>query len=311
MAEKLDLWQMKWIAKAVVQKAISFLPFKHHVNYLFQKHITKGVLLTDSYFNAKFEHFKSHIKYFQKYSKQSFPETVLELGTGWYPIIPLSFFLLGSKVIYTVDISSLLKPEHLLATIKMFLAYIDKNPTNEFDKNRIQVLEDIVSKEQLHSLDELLSLLHITYEVRDASDLPMKDNAIDFIVSNNTFEHIHEQALVGILSEFNRIKKKDGLMSHFIDMSDHFAHFDSKITIFNFLKFSGFSWKLIDNSVQPQNRLRIVEFRKMYADLEIEIILEENNVGRESDIESITLSKKYQTMDQSDVLVSHSYLISK
>ncbi|MBT4338776.1 MAG: hypothetical protein HOD63_09310, partial [Bacteroidetes bacterium] len=75
--------------------------------------------------------------------------------------------------------------------------------------------------------------------------------------------------------------------------------------------FSGFSWQLIDNSVQPQNRLRIVEFRKMYADLEIEIILEENNVGRESDLESITLSKKYQTMDQSDVLVSHSYLISK
>ena len=40
----------KWQMKAIAQKAISFLPKKEKINYWFQKNITKGVTLTDEYF---------------------------------------------------------------------------------------------------------------------------------------------------------------------------------------------------------------------------------------------------------------------
>ncbi len=66
--------------------------------------------------------------------------------------------------------------------------------------------------------------------------LNIKSDSVDFICSNNTFEHIPADILSAILREFKRVIKPGGLMSHFIDMSDHFAHFDSRITIYNFLE---------------------------------------------------------------------------
>ena len=66
--------------------------------------------------------------------------------------------------------------------------------------------------------------------------LSLQKESVDFICSNNTFEHIPQEILRDILVEFKRVLHPNGLMSHFIDMSDHFAHFDSRITIYNFLQ---------------------------------------------------------------------------
>ena len=61
----------------------------------------------------------------------------------------------------------------------------------------------------------------------------------------------------GISSKVQTDWKPDGLHSHFIDMSDHFAHMDSSISIYHFLRYSEAQWKRIDNSIQPQNRWRL------------------------------------------------------
>jgi len=107
----------KWMIKAFVQKTISYLPSSHKINYIFQKYITKGVNLTDDYFYDRLGHARDHIKGFQKYSDKSIPATCLEIGTGWYPIVPVSFFILGADKIYSVDVSSLTSKERLRTTL--------------------------------------------------------------------------------------------------------------------------------------------------------------------------------------------------
>lgn len=94
-----------WILKAIVQKTISFLPYKHQINYFFQRYVTKGVLLNNSYFTDRLVHANKHLRFFEQYSHIATPSTTLELGTGWYPVVPISLFLNGSDTIYTVDIS--------------------------------------------------------------------------------------------------------------------------------------------------------------------------------------------------------------
>lgn len=59
----------KWILKAIVQKTISFLPFKHRINYFFQKHITKGVNLGDEYFYDRLEHARQHLQNYFEFSR--------------------------------------------------------------------------------------------------------------------------------------------------------------------------------------------------------------------------------------------------
>lgn len=59
---------LKWKAKAVVQKAISFLPQSERVNFLFQKHVTKAVNLTDQHFDWKITHARDHVNNFVKFT---------------------------------------------------------------------------------------------------------------------------------------------------------------------------------------------------------------------------------------------------
>ena len=99
-------------------------------------------------------------------------------------------------------------------------------------------------------------------------------------------------------------------MSHFIDMSDHFAHADKSITIYNYLKYSPQEWKRIDNDVQPQNRMRIDQYKKVYNDLGINIVVEDSRPGNMDELKSVKLDSQFAAMPLVEVAKSHTYLVS-
>lgn len=305
----------KWIQKAIVQKTISFLPYSHNINFLFQKYVTKGVYLSDEYFFDRLGHARSHIGAYQKYSGKSSPTTCLEIGTGWYPVVPVSFFLTGSEKIYSVDISFLTSKERLLTTLAKFKESYDKGSLKEhiaLIPERYQTVEKILSNREHLSLEQMLEMLRISYLIEDARNLSLESNSIDLVNSNNTFEHIYPEILTPILAEFKRVvKKNDGVMSHFIDMSDHFAHFDKSISIYNFLKFSDNQWRWIDNSIQPQNRLRYCEYKSIYQKLEIPISEESFRPGNPDELKEINVNEKYLQMPLEEIAISHCHFISK
>ena len=302
----------KWVIKAVVQKCISFLPYKHQINYLFQKYVTKGVQLSQYYFEDRLEHFGQHHASFRKYQAHKSSPVVLELGTGWYPVIPIGFFLSGADKIYTIDISALTNKEKIITTLQKFVAYraVGKLDEQPFLAERWQVIEQVLKMANTMSLEAILDQLRIHYLVADARKLDLPDHSIDLITSNNTFEHVYPEVLKAILQEFRRLLKKEGVMSHFIDMSDHFAHLDKQITIYNFLQFSETQWQWIDNSIQPQNRWRIHHFRNLYRELSIPISEEINRAGDLSALEGLKVAAGFQHISKADLAVSHSYVVS-
>lgn len=304
----------KWKQKAIVQKAISYLPFRNKINYLFQKYVTKGVNLTDHYFFDRLGHAGDHIKSYQRYSGKIAPESCLEIGTGWYPIVPISFFLMGADNIYSVDISFLTSKERLQTTLKKFVAsnlsgqlktYINYLP------ERFTRLIHILSNYEQISLDEALQQLNIIYLIEDARKISLPDHSIDLVNSNNTFEHIYPDVLIPILSELRRVvKKQNGVMSHFIDMSDHFAHFDKSITIYNFLQFTDQQWKWIDNGLSPQSRIRIYDYKNIFSDLDIPITAESFREGNMNELTSIPLAEKYANKPLEELAISHCHFVS-
>ncbi|MBS1646363.1 MAG: class I SAM-dependent methyltransferase [Bacteroidetes bacterium] len=304
----------KWLLKAVVQKTISYLPFNHKINYIFQKYITKGVYLSDEYFYDRLEHAQVHIKSFQKYTENKIPNVCLEIGTGWYPIVPISFFLIGAGKTYSVDISFLTSKERLQTTL---LKFIEAQKTGRLAHyisvipERFETINHIIENYNVLSLQEILQKLHIVYLVEDARTLSLPDNSIDLVNSNNTFEHIYPDILIPILKEFARVVKKEGgVMSHFIDMSDHFAHFDKSINIYHFLQFSNTAWKWIDNSIQPQSRIRIYDYKKIYQDLKIPIIEESYRAGNIEELKSIRLSHIFTPYPLEEIAKSHCHFVS-
>lgn len=301
-----------WVLKAVIQKGISFLPFKHRVNYLFQKYVTKGVLLTDALFIDKLTHCRSHLTAFKNYHPQSPQCTSLEIGTGWYPIVPIGLYLAGGDKIYTIDISGLLTTGAIHNTINFYLNYNESGKLKEYlsaDPARLEKLKSLLQKND--PPQQLLKELNIEAIVGDARHISLPDAYFDLINSNNTFEHIYPEILVDILKEFKRLLKPDGIMSHQIDLSDHFAHLDKSITIYNFLRFDDAEWGRIDNSIQPQNRMRINEYRQLYEQTGHKIVYENNVSTDKEGLKSVPLDKRFAGMSAEDVAVSHSLLVSK
>lgn len=304
----------KWILKAVVQKSISFLPFKHRLNLLFQTYVTRGVQLSDAYFEDKLIHFKQHNQFRTKYLKNKTSWSVLEIGTGWYPVIPVCCFLAGAEKITSVDLSRLTNKEKLKTTLAAFMESKQVGQLENFisiASERWNTLEKLYVNIDQMSFEDCCQRLHFDYLVTDARSLPLKEDSIEFILSNNTFEHIYEDILKDILKEFKRVLAPGGLMSHFIDMSDHFAHLDKSITIYNFLQFSPAQWDRIDNTIQPQNRLRISHFREMYKELDIPINEEVNRPGDVSLVKTIPIHDYLKEIPMEEIAISHSYLASQ
>lgn len=303
----------KWVLKAVVQKSISYLPGGQKINYLFQKYVTKGVELSDVYFFDRLTHAREHIESYERFCPDAPLNSTLEIGTGWYPVVPISLFLYGANDINTLDISPLLTKEYFKTTLDRFVKIINDGALAHYIKakpKRLTELKRVYDSYASLSLTEILAAFKIKYAIKDARQTDFSNGSFDLVSSNNTFEHIYPSILEGILKEFKRVVKKGGLMSHSIDMSDHFAHFDKAISVFNFLKYSNKQWQLIDNSIQPQSRLRINEYRDMYKKLGIPITMETVVRGDVEVLKKLELDEKYAGEPIEEVSVIHCHLVS-
>jgi len=303
----------KWIFKAIIQKVISFLPFGHKINFIFQKYVTRGVNLSDEYFEGRLIHAREHYKYFRKHAVTD-KYSHLEIGTGWYPVVPLGMFLNGADTITTIDLVRFMNEERFRTTVKKYYDYHKAGKLTGFlpmmSQHRLEMLLEEIEKPTCNSLGSFLEKFRIEYHVADASKIPLNDGSFDLITSNNTFEHIYVEALEGILKEFKRLCKKGGVMSHSIDLSDHFQHMDNSITIYNFLKYSEAQWKWINNSIQPMNRMRIYEFRELYKRLGIPVAEEINREINMENYNKVKVSARFLSHPPEENAVSHTQLVS-
>ena len=301
-----------WILKAAVQKTISALPYKNRLNYIFQKHVTKRVQLTDELFEDKLIHCATHVAAFEKYATTE-KDSALEIGTGWYPIVPIGLYLTGFSNIVSIDISPLVSRESVIAAVDRYSEYNRSGKLSVFlskvDKTRLEKARELASGRL--SAFELMKEMGIRLVIGDAGLRNFRDDSFCLIHSNNTLEHINPQALRQIFEDFKRILHPNGIMSHNIDMSDHFAHLDQSITSFNFLKFSDRQWRLIDNSIQPQNRLRISDFERLLVASGFELLDRKDRVGAEEHLRSVKLAAKYMSYPEKDLLVTHTQLVSR
>jgi hypothetical protein len=299
----------KWVLKAVIQKFISFFPFKHHVNYLFQKYVTKGIILTDQLFEDKLTHFKEHLEQIKESDLGQ--HRILEIGTGWYPVIPVGFYLAGYNDIATFDIASLATSKQIKQTCEKYISFYKRGKLNQFAPSllpeRFAKLEQILQKDDVSFND-----FSMRYYVGNDISIAQSEMLYTFICSNNTFEHIHKEVLESLLMSLNKMLEKDGVMSHNIDMSDHFSHMDKTITPYHFLKFSQIEWNKIDNSIQPQNRLRKSEYINLIEKAGFKVVKQTD--FKHEDISILSnkeFVKHYSSFDVSDLAIIHTYLVTK
>lgn len=306
----------KWAAKAVIQKAISFLPNSQGVNYLFQHYVTGSTTLADEFLNKRIEWAGMHLSALREFGDANGSFVAVELGSGWYPIVPLCYFLAGADSVWMVDLEDLTRPELTAQAIEGLIAAHDAGtgalaPLGDgIDEARVDRLRGALKLVRDGQQSSGLETLGIRAKPVDARLLELPDPP-NLISSNTVFEHIPAEILEGVLRRFAEISTSGTVMSHLVDHCDHYAYIDDQVSVYHFLRYSDRQWKWIDNSVQPMNRLRASEYVAMYERAGIPLTREFHRGCDPLELVGEPLAQRFKSMDPADVACKASHLVTR
>lgn len=267
---------MHWKIKGWAQKVLSNTPGGTALNDRLQ--MVGGLRHFEANIADKVSDWKQTCQYLSDVQFGIPGASIVEVGTGWYPVLPICFSFAGAGCIKTYDIHRHLNPKltrRALADLEPHLDAIAEfcasSPAELRSKYR-QML-------QAPAIGDLLRLSGIEYHAPgDARSTGLPSNSVDLVYSNSVFEHVPRQAILEILRESQRILKPGGLALHNIGCNDHYAFFDRSISFVNFLRFTESEWRRWNNSLQYQNRLRAPQFFDLAAEAGLKVIYKRTHV---------------------------------
>lgn len=306
-----------WRIKAALHRVIDRMPFEHDINYFLQRFVTRNLVTSKENIKNKIGQCEKHIDSFLENRgvdsvKDINSESLqaLEIGTGWYPVVPIILSLRGFSKIYTYDISKLRRPVLFREMCVLLIEFIeDKTITFEMTKDTESKILTI--KKYLDGgldMDRLLKNLGVESRICDVSQSGLPGQSIDLILSNDVFEHIESSLLEKMCREFRRVIKSDGVMSHFIAIGDHFASFDDKITFINYLQYSEKEWEKYNTSMCYQNRLRLSEYFTLFSKNKFATELISREFVDASALEYIRLAPQFESISEDDLLTGNCWL---
>jgi methyltransferase family protein len=303
-----------WIAKAAVQGVLSLVPGGRASNRLLQDfRRTAG---TD-FFEEKLELCRHHLSHRFELggAAPGTPFSALELGSGRVPLVPLGLALCGAVRVTSLDLVDMVHPELTRRALRYLLDEADAGRLARrlpwIQPERVEALRRSLARADSKPLRECLAGMGIELRIQDVCRLPVPEPAYDLIVSNNTLEHIARDALDGIFSAFRRLAAPGATMSHFIDLVDHYAHFDRKLTPYNFLRFRPGVWRLLNNPLQYQNRLRVSDYRGAHARAGFRIVREENDASAAAQLDGLQVAPEFRHYSLQDLAVTTSWMASR
>ena len=306
-----------WILKAAIQKALSGLPASHTLNRVFQERLTRSLDLTPDRLLDQLRRGARHLRAYRKINGR-LPGRVLEVGTGWFPVIPLGLHLCGCGEIDTVDRAALMRRKDVLRTLsaltELFLAGRLSEALPEFNPDRAARLAD--RSRDLNRAAErddaevplILRQFGVRYETPDLTALGLPEKSVDLVLTNSVLEHLKEGEIELLLKGLRRLIAGSGVASHFIDLGDHYAVFDRRVEVYNFLKFSDAFWSLVNSDLHFQNRLRISDYRRLFEATGWRIAEEASQRGTQADLAPISLSPRFRVYRPEDLLVYRSWV---
>ncbi|MYA16696.1 MAG: class I SAM-dependent methyltransferase [Gammaproteobacteria bacterium] len=301
-----------WYLKAAIQGVLSRLPEPQRYNRLFQRHVTRSLQLADDQFLGKWRQCERHIATFQEAGGTTENCVVAELGTGWFPTTTVGLALCGAREVISVDPQPLVDREQLIAVLELYQRHLESKSVALPCGGTDQALDRIAALlARPGSVGDMMARLGVRLLVTDARSLDLPDRSIDFFVSNNTLEHIPGDVLLDILREFHRLARDDAVMSHLINMADHYRSVDTSISVYNFLRFSERRWKKFNNALHYQNRLRVSDFRRIHAEAGWELVGEDSHGGPVEVLRSVSLAPEFRHYKEEDLLVYRSWMISR
>lgn len=212
--------------------------------------------------------------------------TVLEIGSGWQPLIPLLFKQAGAARVIMMDAHRLMDEVY-------------------FERARTTLARS----------GHPTSATWQEFDYRAPCDWQtIPDRSVDIVWSRAVLEHIAPPRLEALLRTIRRVLKSDGVMAHLIDNSDHWEHKDKSISRVNFLKFGDSLWSIVNfHPLMYQNRLRHSDYVRLTQSAGFEIDCAEADVCARSmeALSEMRLARRYRQHDLEDLAAITSRIVAR
>lgn len=218
---------------------------------------------------------------------------VLELGTGWLPIIPLLFHLAGARRLILTDLERLMD-RHTVARAR------------EVIRENLPMVARTLDQSEGRLAARLAEDFAPEYLVPWSSRTHPEGSA-DIIFSRAVLEHVPPAVLGQLLSDFNRIIRSGGAMCHTIDNSDHWEHRDKMLSRLDFLRYEeGLYWRLACADPQfYQSRLRHSDYVRLFQMHGWAVDVAEGEPDEQClrDLATLSLARRFLGRDHRDLAI--------
>jgi SAM-dependent methyltransferase len=256
---------MDWRLKAYVQTTLSHLPVGDWLHHLLQRW-AGGLRGFDRECDAKVEDWGLMTKQLQAAGAEIPGARFLEIGTGWYPTLPLCLYLGGASRVHTLDVSRKLNRRLTRAMVQRLsrhLRTISETtgvPFHTVERAHKSLLVELERSSDLEGVTEGV----VAYSApADARHTSLTESSLDVVFSNSVLEHVPPDDIRACFAEARRLLRPDGVMFHAVNCGDHYAYADSRIGQLHYLGYSDREWRRWNNRFLYQNRLRAVDFTRL------------------------------------------------
>jgi len=278
--------KIDWRKKAVAFRAFDVLPGGKQLYYLTQRYVTRTIpRKLANHGKWLFEHARV---FRQSHGDDIGKARLFEFGAGLDLFSNIVQWCYGVNDQRVVDIRRWARVE----LINQVITYLAENPP----PGCIRVPE-IALTEPFEA--PLAQHYGIRYEApADARRTRLEDGSVDLICTTSVLEHVPVDALRDILRECHRICHPESVSSHVIDYTDHYAHSDASISMYNFLRFTDDEWQRFNPDIHYQNRLRHVDYGQLFRSEGFRVRDEKAVTpdGSEAQLSAVPLAGRFRDM---------------
>ena len=250
---------IRFLAKVAVQRLLGAVPFGPA---FYQRQQTRRILSpADVLINIDSKHEEAllHLRLMRDAAGMA-PSDVkahLEVGSGWLPVIPLTFRRHGMGRQVLTDVTALLCRDKV-PDVARRLIEIDKAAPHPHIGGG-------------GTVDDLLAAEEMVYHAPAYAPFPVPPGSVDLVTCTQVLIYPPPSVVRAMHEEAARCLRPGGLYLATIQLDDLYAIADPHLSRFNFLRYSSAAWnRWFDNRFTPLNRLRPSQHAQLLEGLPFE-----------------------------------------
>jgi len=219
---------------------------------------------------------------------------ILELGSGWFPVVPLLLKCRGAQVVHTYDINR----HYSKRRIRKAAALVEQNFGSQ------NLLREVQRSGELPS----------GIEYHPKWDLTKKPpgTVFDLCVSRFVLEHISPDALTGVHRASHCWLRESGYWIHWVSPGDHRSYDDYRIHRLAFLEMSEADWdRKFGNRFAYHNRLRRPQYLEVFRESGFDVLVDDCSVPNDAgeQISRLDIHDDFSSFTAEDLLASSCWFV--